>query len=73
MKNRCPYCDELIVARGFGKCPGCHKDLPEELQLTIREKNLDEMDAELTEKRKELVDGIGYTDKSDGLVFPIDM
>ena len=32
------------MARGFGKCPGCYRDLPEELQLSQREKELEAME-----------------------------
>lgn len=32
----------MIVARSFGKCPGCYRDLPDELQLSSKEKELDE-------------------------------
>ena len=44
MNLRCQYCGERIVARGFGKCPGCYRDLPEELQLSAAEKEIEEID-----------------------------
>jgi predicted ATP-dependent serine protease len=44
MNLRCQHCGEQIVARGFGKCPGCYRDLPEELQLSPKERELEEMD-----------------------------
>jgi len=44
MDLRCQYCGERIVARGFGKCPGCYRDLPEELQLSTQEKEMEELD-----------------------------
>jgi hypothetical protein len=53
---RCQHCGERIVARGFGKCPGCYRDLPEELQLSLREKELEAMD-EKWRKEDELMGG----------------
>lgn len=44
MNLHCQHCGERIVARGFGKCPGCYRDLPEELQITPRERKLEEME-----------------------------
>jgi tRNA(Ile2) C34 agmatinyltransferase TiaS len=44
MNLRCPHCGEQIVARGFGKCPGCYRDLPEELRLSPREREHEEME-----------------------------
>lgn len=44
MNLRCQHCGEQIVARGFGKCPGCYRDLPEELQLSPKERELEEME-----------------------------
>ena len=38
MNLRCQHCGEQIIARSFGKCPGCLKDLPEELQLSEEER-----------------------------------
>ena len=46
MDLHCPHCGEQIVARGFGRCPGCYKELPEELQISEKERKLDEMDKE---------------------------
>lgn len=57
---RCKYCGEQIVARGFGKCPGCYRDLPEELQLSQREKELEAME----EKWRKLDEDAGC--RSDG-------
>jgi len=44
MNLRCQHCGERIVARSFGKCPGCYRDLPEDLQLSPKEKELEEME-----------------------------
>jgi hypothetical protein len=52
MDLRCQHCGERIVARGFGKCPGCYRDLPEELQLSAREKELEQLEEELRKKPK---------------------
>lgn len=41
MNLLCEHCGERIVARSFGQCPGCYKELPEELQLSETEKALD--------------------------------
>lgn len=57
MNLRCQHCGERIVARGFGKCPGCHRDLPEELQLSPKEKELEEMEEtwrSMAERRNQL-------------------
>ncbi|MGJ8678406.1 MAG: hypothetical protein ACSHX0_12885 [Akkermansiaceae bacterium] len=70
MNLRCPYCGERIVARGFKKCPGCYENLPEELQLTQREKELDGLDEDLRRKRSELLDS-GSQASSGGGDFPI--
>lgn len=59
MSLRCPHCGEQIVSRGVGKCPGCYKVLPDELQLTQREKELDRLDNELNHRRMEIFDGVG--------------
>ena len=37
MNLRCQHCDERIVARSFGKCPKCLKELPAELKLSEEE------------------------------------
>ncbi len=44
MDLHCQYCGEQIVARSFGKCPKCYRDLPEELQLTSKEKEMEELE-----------------------------
>jgi predicted ATP-dependent serine protease len=44
MNLQCQHCGELIIARSFGKCPGCHRDLPEELQLSPKELELEELE-----------------------------
>ncbi len=44
MNLQCQYCGELIIARSFGKCPRCYRDLPEELQLSPKELELEEME-----------------------------
>jgi hypothetical protein len=44
MNLTCQHCGEKIVARSFGKCPGCYRDLPDELQLSPKEKELEEME-----------------------------
>jgi hypothetical protein len=44
MNLQCQHCGELIIARSFGKCPGCYRDLPEELQLSPKELELEELD-----------------------------
>ena len=44
MDLRCQHCGEKIVARSFGKCPGCYRDLPEDLQLSPKEKEIEEME-----------------------------
>lgn len=44
MNLRCQHCGELIIARSFGKCPGCYRDLPEELQLSPKELELEEIE-----------------------------
>ena len=59
MNLQCPYCGEQIVSRGVGKCPGCYKDLPEELQLTQREKEFDQLEEDFERRRKEIFEGIG--------------
>ncbi len=41
---QCPHCGERIIARSFGKCPGCYRDLPEDLQLSPREKEMEELE-----------------------------
>lgn len=41
----CQHCGEQIVARGFGKCPGCFRNLPEELKLTDKEKESEAREA----------------------------
>ena len=46
MDLHCPHCGERSVARGFGRCPGCYKELPEELQISEKERLLDEMASE---------------------------
>lgn len=49
MDLHCQHCGERIVSRGFGKCPGCYRELPEELQITPREKELEEMEKKWSE------------------------
>lgn len=44
MNLRCQHCGEQIVARGFGKCPGCYRELPDDLQLSPKEKEMEEME-----------------------------
>jgi hypothetical protein len=44
MDLHCPHCGEQIVARSFGKCPACHRDLPQELKLSDKEKEMVELD-----------------------------
>jgi hypothetical protein len=44
MNLQCQHCGELIIARSFGKCPGCYRDLPEELQLSPKELVLEELE-----------------------------
>ena len=44
MNLRCQHCGEQIVARSFGKCPGCYRDLPDDLQLSPKEKEIEEME-----------------------------
>lgn len=51
MDLRCKHCGERIVARGFGKCPGCYQDLPEELRLSEREKEHERMEEEWRTKQ----------------------
>ena len=52
MDLRCQHCGERIVARGFGKCPGCYRELPEDLQLSPKEKELEEMEEAWREKEE---------------------
>ena len=49
MDLHCQHCGERIVSRGFGKCPGCYRELPEELQITPREEELEEMEKKWSE------------------------
>ncbi len=56
MNLHCQHCGERIVARGFGKCPGCYRDLPEELQITLRERKLEEMEKKWREANEWLND-----------------
>ncbi len=44
MNLRCQHCGEWIIARSFGKCPGCYRDLPDDLQLSPKEMELAEME-----------------------------
>jgi len=50
MNLRCKHCGERIVARGFGRCPACLEELPEELQLSEEERRVGER---LRDQRKE--------------------
>jgi predicted ATP-dependent serine protease len=62
MNLRCQHCGEQIVARGFGKCPGCYRDLPEDLKLSPKEREHAEMEEkwrEKDERMKELGGGGG--------------
>ena len=57
MDLRCQHCGELIIARSFGKCPGCYRNLPEDLQLSPREMELKEMEEtwrSIEERRNQL-------------------
>ncbi len=45
MELRCQHCGELIVARGFGKCPACFSELPEDLKLTEKEVEAEMLEA----------------------------
>ena len=44
MELQCQHCGERIVARGFGKCPGCYRELPPELQLSASEQEIAKID-----------------------------
>ena len=57
MDLRCQHCGERIIARGFGKCPGCNRDLPADLQLSPKEKELEEMEEtwRAIEERSEII------------------
>jgi hypothetical protein len=44
MNLRCQHCGERIVARSFGKCPSCYRDLPADLQLSPKEKEMEKME-----------------------------
>jgi hypothetical protein len=44
MNLRCQHCGERIVARSFGKCPSCYRDLPADLQLSPKEKEMEELE-----------------------------
>jgi hypothetical protein len=44
MDLRCQWCGERIVARSFGKCPGCYRELPENLRLSAREREIEAME-----------------------------
>lgn len=61
MDFHCQHCGERIVTRGFGKCPGCYRDLPEELLLTPKERELEEMEEKrrIKEGREAQSDGGG--------------
>jgi predicted ATP-dependent serine protease len=56
MNLRCQHCGERIIARSFGKCPGCYRDLPEELLLNAKEKEMEEME-EKRRKKEESMSG----------------
>lgn len=70
MNLRCQHCGERIVARSFGKCPGCYRDLPENLQLSPKEKELEEMDEKwrkMEEERRQFEGGGGGSDGGGGV------
>jgi len=59
MNLRCQHCGERIVARGFGKCPGCYRVLPEDLQLSPKEKEHEEMDEKWRKMDERIREGGG--------------
>ena len=56
----------MIVARSFGKCPSCYRDLPDELQLSESEKEMKKID-ERSQPKNDWLLGDGST-SLDGLL-----
>jgi predicted ATP-dependent serine protease len=69
MDLRCQHCGELIIARSFGKCPGCYRDLPEDLQLSPKELQLEEME-ETWRSMKQRRTQLGTIEIFPTVIFP---